>query len=277
MYQPLVTERPSLIRLVQGPLGSEVTIFTPYIEHTVRLHNSPVRKVEAGQDMYNHIARVTLLNHNSPLAEQRPNPSNAVFKIETKSDDADFSLETDFLRATFSGVTGRLKAVTTLTDGVTHKSELEFIQYGTRAHKDKSGAYLFLPNGEAKMQKRKYYSKLTLQGNVYPMPTMAYLQDEGKRLSVLSSQSSGVANLVVGTTRSEWVGRENVEGGEEGETKMGRKNGEEVNPAEIFSDLELRSSTVTSLTMTSDLAELKPGTAVQVPPMEILAVRVELS
>ena len=48
------------------------------------------------------------------------------------------------------------------------------------------------------MQKRKYYSKLTLQGNVYPMPTMAYLQDEGRRFSVMSSQSSGAANLVKG-------------------------------------------------------------------------------
>lgn len=46
------------------------------------------------------------------------------------------------------------------------------------------------------MQRRKYYEKLTLQGNVYPMPTMAYVQDEFRRFSVLSSQASGVANLI---------------------------------------------------------------------------------
>lgn len=48
------------------------------------------------------------------------------------------------------------------------------------------------------MQQRKYYRKLTLQGNVYPMPTMAFLQDKNKRVSILSSQASGVANLVPG-------------------------------------------------------------------------------
>ena len=49
------------------------------------------------------------------------------------------------------------------------------------------------------MQKRKYRSKLTLQGNVYPMPSMAYLQDKQHRVSVLSAQSLGCANLVAGT------------------------------------------------------------------------------
>ena len=103
--------------------------------------------MESGQDNLNHISQVTLLNKNSPAVDEK----SPVFQIETKSEDADFTLETKFLKATFSGITGRLKSVTSLSDGVTHKSELEFIQYGTRAHKDKSGAYLFLPDGEARV------------------------------------------------------------------------------------------------------------------------------
>ncbi|GFS11954.1 alpha-mannosidase [Elysia marginata] len=495
-----------------------------------------VHKVDSGQDRHNHIAQIILLNKNSGVADYKPN----VFPIDSKSDDGEFVLETNFLKATFSGITGRLKSVTSKSDGVTHKSELEFIQYSTRAHRDKSGAYLFLPDGEARplvsdrpalirivkgplgsevtifsqyiehsvrlhnspgldgssveisnivdirgsrnlevgmrlhtnvknsdrtfysdlngfqMQKRKYYSKLTLQGNVYPMPTMAYLQDEGSRVSVLASQSSGVGNLVEGAIDVMFDRRLNQDDNrglgqgvmdnhptpsryrlllETRHTRVqetapdtsfpsllgqlsslslihpmfvmpqaGRGQGEKsglvgqvllmrsplscemhllnlrrllhssvtaewdspallatdrlvdvvvtvvhvvvvvvvdvvvvavvhvvvvvvvdvvvltvvhvvavvvvvdvvvtvvhvvvvvvvdvvvtvvhevvvvvldvVNPATMFSDVELRQSTITSLTMTSDLAELKPGTAVQVPPMEILAVKVDLS
>lgn len=36
--------------------------------------------------------------------------------------------------------------------GDVYKSELEFIQYGTRLANEKSGAYLFLPDGDAKVR-----------------------------------------------------------------------------------------------------------------------------
>lgn len=436
-----------------------------------------VQRVEAGEDHHNHIAEISLLNKNSEVRDFEAH----IFPLETKSDDSEFTLDTKFLRASFSGITGRLKSVTSLQDGTSHKSELEFIQYSTRAHRDKSGAYLFLPDGDARplvsdrpsvirivkgplgsevtiftryiqhtvrlhnspgidgasveisnivdirgssnlevgmrlhtgvrnseqtfysdlngfqMQKRKYYSKLTLQGNVYPMPTMAYLQDEASRVSVVSSQSSGVANLVPGaidvmfdrrlnqddnrglgqgvmdnhptpshyrllfetrhtrvqeslpeTSFPSLLGQMSSLGlihpmylmphsGQQGQwssllnqvelmrsslpcemhllnlrqllhssvtaeldhipresnlllvrhlpsdcsfptTSLTCSAGNgQVNPATIFAGVELRRSTITSLTMTSDLAELKPGTAVQVPPMEILAVKVELS
>lgn len=48
------------------------------------------------------------------------------------------------------------------------------------------------------MIRRKNYDKLPIQGNVYPMSTMAYLEDESMRLTVLSGQSSGVASLKLG-------------------------------------------------------------------------------
>ena len=43
--------------------------------------------------------------------------------------------------------------------------------------------------------KRVYYSKLHLQGNVYPIVSSAYLQDSKKRISLLTKQASGTASL----------------------------------------------------------------------------------
>ena len=48
------------------------------------------------------------------------------------------------------------------------------------------------------MQRHKYYPKLTLQGNYYPMPTMGYIEDKKHRVSILSSNSLGFANLKPG-------------------------------------------------------------------------------
>ena len=43
--------------------------------------------------------------------------------------------------------------------------------------------------------RRKTYAKIPLQGNVYPMPTGAFIQDEKLRLNLLSAQPLGVASL----------------------------------------------------------------------------------
>ncbi|OWF39114.1 Alpha-mannosidase 2x [Mizuhopecten yessoensis] len=188
----------------------------------------------------------------------------------------DIMLENSNLKAHISGKTGFLQSVTTKSDDKTHEAEVAFLKYGTRGSKEKSGAYLFMPDGHGKplngvipvmrvmrgsvvsevtvytrhvqhtlrvynspgtdgmvidmsnlvdirkemnfelavsiatdvdntdrefytdlngfqMLKHKTYDKLPLQANVYPMPAMAYIEDDRTRFSVLSAQSLGVA------------------------------------------------------------------------------------
>ena len=50
--------------------------------------------------------------------------------------------------------------------------------------------------------RRQFYAKIPLQGNYYPMPSLAFLQDAGSglRFSVHTRQAVGVASLQVGPT-----------------------------------------------------------------------------
>jgi alpha-mannosidase II len=45
------------------------------------------------------------------------------------------------------------------------------------------------------MARRETFSKIPLQGNYYPMPTLAFLQDKTRRFSVHTRQAVGVASL----------------------------------------------------------------------------------
>ncbi|KAL8203549.1 UNVERIFIED_CONTAM: Alpha-mannosidase 2 [Gekko kuhli] len=59
-------------------------------------------------------------------------------------------LENSYMKVWFSGSSGLLEKINTKEDNKNHRIKIEFVWYGTTSNRDKSGAYLFLPDGEAK-------------------------------------------------------------------------------------------------------------------------------
>ncbi|XP_032650078.1 alpha-mannosidase 2x isoform X1 [Chelonoidis abingdonii] len=76
----------------------------------------------------------------------RPREVFPVRVVPATSDD--FCLDNQHMQACFSGLTGLLQSIRRA--GEEHRLSSEFLIYGTRSAKDKSGAYLFLPDGDAK-------------------------------------------------------------------------------------------------------------------------------
>ncbi|RXN22555.1 alpha-mannosidase 2x-like isoform X1 [Labeo rohita] len=192
-----------------------------------------------------------------------------------------FYIQSQSLTLGFSGTTGLLESIRRKDDPQEVRVQIQFLTYGTRPSKDKSGAYLFLPDGNAKpysqreapivrvvegplfaevvahyqhfqqtvrihnvpgvdglsldittmvdirdqnnkelamrlvtdiqsgdtfytdlnsfqIQPRRFFQKLPLQANFYPMPAMAYIQDSQYRLTLHTAQALGVSSLASG-------------------------------------------------------------------------------
>ncbi|OXB79499.1 UNVERIFIED_CONTAM: hypothetical protein H355_013895, partial [Colinus virginianus] len=73
------------------------------------------------------------------------------FKIKEMPNSVDsIILENSYMKLWFSGISGLLEKINTKEDGKNHQMKVEFAWYGTTSNRDKSGAYLFLPDGDAK-------------------------------------------------------------------------------------------------------------------------------
>lgn len=57
----------------------------------------------------------------------------------------------------------------------------------------------------SQIQPRRFFQKLPLQANFYPMPSMAYIQDSQYRLTLHTAQALGVSSLASGENKSLFV------------------------------------------------------------------------
>ncbi|XP_026883527.2 alpha-mannosidase 2x isoform X1 [Electrophorus electricus] len=71
------------------------------------------------------------------------------------ADPQPFYIQTQSLMLGFSGTTGLLESVRRKDDAQEVRVQMQFFTYGTRPSKDKSGAYLFIPDGNAKPYMQK--------------------------------------------------------------------------------------------------------------------------
>ncbi|XP_031678782.1 alpha-mannosidase 2x isoform X1 [Oncorhynchus kisutch] len=88
----------------------------------------------------------------------RGQTAHAVDPLPLRSQTADpqpFYTSTQSLTLGFSGTTGLLESIRRKDDPQELKVQIQFVTYGTRSSKDKSGAYLFLPDGKAKPYSQK--------------------------------------------------------------------------------------------------------------------------
>ncbi|XP_076439232.1 alpha-mannosidase 2x-like [Babylonia areolata] len=99
-----------------------------------------LKAADRGQNSRNHLASTTFL-HAPGVAR------HDLFSVRSETGHEDFTIKNSVLEAAFSGTTGMLKSVKTLATGQVTRMDLQFVLYGTTKARDKSGAYLFLPDG----------------------------------------------------------------------------------------------------------------------------------
>lgn len=121
-------------------------------------------KLEPHQGTDNGFASVTLFNLN------RDHFGNALpFKMLHSTEET-FSIENRITKATFSRCTGTMQHIQRKSDDIGHNVGVKFMTYGTGSWtnplKDKSGAYIFLPDGPAQDVDIKYPSVVVVEGPV---------------------------------------------------------------------------------------------------------------
>lgn len=106
-----------------------------------------VYQLTEGTDMNTHLADYNLYKKGGSLVLGTSGP----FKLDVpQNNPINFKIENPHLQLWCSGSTGLLEKVKLQDDSKEHHVKVEFMWYGTTSNRDKSGAYLFLPDGHAK-------------------------------------------------------------------------------------------------------------------------------
>ncbi|CAL1541844.1 unnamed protein product, partial [Lymnaea stagnalis] len=126
-------------------------------------------------------------------------------------------IESVLLKATFSACTGTIQYLLQKSDGILHKASIQMMTYGTGSwinpFKDKSGAYIFMPDGHAEDLESLYPSIIVFKG-----PIMSSVTSElpGVQHSTTLYHTAGpigagvhIDNLV-DLTNSSWANKELV-------------------------------------------------------------------
>ncbi|PVD26177.1 hypothetical protein C0Q70_13846 [Pomacea canaliculata] len=142
--------------------------------------------------------------------------SGSPFK-SVKSVEESFDIENSFLKATFSSCKGTLQHVMRRSDDQSSKVEIKFLMYGTGSwtnpFKDKSGAYIFLPDGPAKEQDIKYPPMVVLKGPIMwsVLTVLPGVLHEVTLYNVSGSLDAGVhVKNLVNLADSQWDNKELV-------------------------------------------------------------------
>ncbi|XP_076463704.1 alpha-mannosidase 2-like [Babylonia areolata] len=111
-------------------------------------------------------ATVTLHSMDLQAFTQR---SRLPFKVSQSSEEM-FQIQSHTLTATFSACTGTLQHIMRKSDDLSHKVGIKFMTYSTGSwsnpFKDKSGAYIFMPDGPAKTLDAKYPEVIVVEGEL---------------------------------------------------------------------------------------------------------------
>ncbi|MBN3281202.1 MA2A1 mannosidase, partial [Polyodon spathula] len=106
-----------------------------------------VYQLTEGTDMNTHLADYNLYKKGGRLVLGTSEP----FKLDvSQNNPINFKIENTHLQLWCSGSTGLLEKVKLKDDSKEQHVKVEFMWYGTTSNRDKSGAYLFLPDGQAK-------------------------------------------------------------------------------------------------------------------------------
>eukprot|EP00095_Tigriopus_kingsejongensis_P010888 maker-scaffold1216_size55193-snap-gene-0.9 protein:Tk10888 transcript:maker-scaffold1216_size55193-snap-gene-0.9-mRNA-1 annotation:"alpha-mannosidase 2" len=240
------------------------------------LHTFYIRQLRPEDGRNNDMSVASLKIHNSVKHPFQVAPFSEVVVV---NEGTPFDMQNGYVKADFDS-DGILQSITSVDDKLKTEVKLEFVIYGTRKSGDKSGAYLFMPDGPAQilkietpivrivqgklisyvevflpfckhiailksspgedgtgiqienhidiqrynnfeiamrlsssiksedefftdlngfqMMRRKRMSKIPLQANYYPIASMAYIEDDHSRMTLISGQPLGGSSLASG-------------------------------------------------------------------------------